>query len=80
MSTPILRLPGLCRVRSHFARSINMADSCTSTVLYSDSDLLIVLEFTYSLVENYIKNKNQSTGVVILGKGNKYFNFTLDNF
>jgi len=37
-------------VRSQFARRINMAESYTSRVTYSDRDLSIVPEYTYSLV------------------------------
>jgi len=41
----------------------------TSTATYNDRDFLIVLEFTYSLVENYIRNKNKASGDAYLGKG-----------
>jgi len=47
---------------------------------YSDCDLFIVPEFTHSLVENYIKNKNEASGDAYIEKGHKYFNFILDNF
>ena len=52
-----------------------MAESYISVdrVTYSDHDLLIVPEFTYSFVENYIRNKNKASGNAYLGKGHKDF-------
>jgi len=40
-------------------------------IQYSDRDLFIVPEFTYSFVENYIRNK--ASGDAYLGKGYTYF-------
>ena len=65
MSTTISRLWGLFE----YDRSINMTALYTSTATYNDRDFLIVLEFTYSLVENYIRNKNKASGDAYLGKG-----------
>ncbi|KAK2156670.1 hypothetical protein LSH36_207g00044 [Paralvinella palmiformis] len=42
-------------------------------IQYSDRDLFIVPEFTYSFVENYNRNRNKVFGDAYLGKSHKYF-------